>query len=88
MDEVIGHAHAGATWSQAPEATIVELVEGACRRDPDRPLLIFEDGLILTRRDLAARAESFAAALGERVVPGERVAIVLCGANTDPADLA
>jgi carnitine-CoA ligase len=77
LNEVIGHAHAGTAWSQAPEATIIELVEGACRRDPDRPLLIFEDGPILTRRDLAVRVESFAAALSERVTSGERVAILL-----------
>jgi crotonobetaine/carnitine-CoA ligase len=71
------HEHAGAPWSQAPEATIIELVLDACRRDPGRPLLIFEDGLTVTRRDLRARIESFAAAVRDRIAPGDRVAIIL-----------
>jgi crotonobetaine/carnitine-CoA ligase len=77
LSPVVQHEHAGVAWSQAPEATIIELVRDACRRDPDRPLLIFEDGLAVTRRDLAARIESFAAELRRRIEPGDRVAIVL-----------
>ena len=77
LSTVVQHEHAGAAWSQAPETTIVELVRDACRRDPDRPLLIFEDGLTVTRRDLMTRVESFAAALRDRIAPGDRVAIIL-----------
>jgi len=77
LNAVVRHAHAGAPWSQAPESTVIELVRDACQRDPDRPLLIFEDGLTVTRRDLAARVESFAAALAERIGPGDMVAIIL-----------
>ncbi len=77
MNAVVRHEHAGAPWSQAPENTVIELVAGACQRDPDRPLLIFEDGLTVTRRDLATRVESFAAALKERIGPGDMVAIIL-----------
>src|SRR5262245_58758198 len=77
MHTVVRHEYAGAAWSQAPETTIIELVREACLRDPDRPLLIFEDGLTLTSRDLSARIESFAAALRERIAPGDRVAIIL-----------
>jgi crotonobetaine/carnitine-CoA ligase len=77
LNASVRHAHAGAPWSQAPESTVIELVRDACRRDPDRPLLIFEDGLAVTRRDLAARVESFAAALRERIGPGDMVAIIL-----------
>ena len=77
LSTVVQHEHAGAAWSQAPETTIIELVRDACRRDPDRPLLIFEDGLTVTRRDLMTRVESFAAALRDRIAPGDRVAIIL-----------
>jgi crotonobetaine/carnitine-CoA ligase len=77
LNAVVRHSHAGAPWSQAPERTVIELVAGACQRDPDRPLLIFEDGLTVTRRDLATRVESFAAALAERIRPGDMVAIIL-----------
>ena len=77
MNAVVRHSHAGAPWSQAPDNTVIDLVRDACQRDPDRPLLIFEDGLTVTRRDLATRVESFAAALAERIRPGDMVAIIL-----------
>jgi crotonobetaine/carnitine-CoA ligase len=77
LSTVVQHEHAGAAWSQVPETTIIELVRDACRRDPDRPLLIFEDGLTVTRRDLMTRVESFAAALRDRIAPGDRVAVIL-----------
>ena len=76
MNAVV-HQHAGEPWSQAPESTVIELVRDACQRDPDRPLLVFEDGLTVTRRDLAARVESFAAALRGCIGPGDMVAIIL-----------
>jgi carnitine-CoA ligase len=77
LNAVVRHEHAGAPWSQAPENTIIDLVRDACRRDPDRPLLIFEDKLTVTRRDLAVRIERFADALRERIQPGDMVAIIL-----------
>ena len=77
MRTVVHHEDVGEPWSQAPEMTIIELVSAACRRDPDRPLLIFEDGLTVTRRDLVTRIESFAAALRDHIGPGDRVAIIL-----------
>ena len=77
MSTVVQHQNAGVAWSQAPETTIIELVRDACQRDPDRPLLIFEDGLTVTRRDLVTRVETFAAAVRNRIAPGDRVAIIL-----------
>ncbi len=77
MSSVVRHENAGGAWSQAPETTIIELVRDACRRDPGRPLLIFEDGLTLTRRDLLTRIESCAAALRPRITLGDRVAVIL-----------
>ncbi|HCU96291.1 MAG TPA: acyl-CoA synthetase [Actinobacteria bacterium] len=77
MSTVVQHQNAGVAWSQVPETTIIELVRDACQRDPDRPLLIFEDGLTVTRRDLVTRVETFAAAVRNRIAPGDRVAIIL-----------
>jgi crotonobetaine/carnitine-CoA ligase len=71
------HEHAGAAWSAVPAGTVIELVRNACLSEPGRPLLIFEDGLTLTRGQLLDRVERFAGALRDRVRPGERVAIVL-----------
>jgi crotonobetaine/carnitine-CoA ligase len=73
----VRHEHAGAAWSAAPQATIIDLVRDAYRRDPDRPLLIFEDGLTVTTRDLVTRIERFAGAMRDRIAPGDRVAIML-----------
>lgn len=62
-------------------------------------LLVSDEAIIEARRDLWSRfriavehgaAAAWAALLtgGHRPRPGERVAVVLCGANTDPSDLA
>jgi carnitine-CoA ligase len=64
-------------WSGIPRRSVIEIVTAACRRDPDRAAMIFEDGLVVTREDVLSRAERFAAYLGERIKPGERVAIML-----------
>ncbi len=44
----------------APDRDIVELVRDACQADPDRPALIFEDGVSVSRGRLWAEIESFA----------------------------
>jgi threonine dehydratase len=63
-----------------------------------RPVLVTDDDILAARRELwtdyrivveAGAAAALAALSSKAYVPepGERVAIVLCGANTDPADL-
>jgi carnitine-CoA ligase len=56
---------------------IITLAREALERDPDRPLLVFEDGLTLTRRDVQERVEALAGYLTTRIGPGDRVAIML-----------
>jgi crotonobetaine/carnitine-CoA ligase len=56
---------------------IVELARLGCERNPGAPAIIFEDGLVLGRRELLNRVESFASYLKDRVSPGDRVAIIL-----------
>ena len=63
--------------SGAPGRDIVELVRDACRADPDRPALIFEDGVSVSRRRLLAEIESFAGYLSTRIEPGDRVAVMM-----------
>ena len=77
MTESVHFESAGEPWSAAPSGTIIELVVEACRRDPDRPLLIFEDGLTMNRRELLDRIERFGGYLQGRIQPGDRVAIIL-----------
>jgi crotonobetaine/carnitine-CoA ligase len=58
-------------------ASIVELVDQACRRAPERPALIFEEGLAVTRQDFLDQIERFAGYLAGRTAPGERIAVML-----------
>lgn len=55
-------------------ATLVELVGRAGTLEPDRPALIFEDGVSITRGELLERCETFAGYLREQLQPGQMVA--------------
>ncbi len=52
-------------------------VMAACRSEPEKPALIFEDGVVVTRGQLWREAESFAGYLQPRREPGDRVAIMM-----------
>jgi carnitine-CoA ligase len=67
----------GEPWSAAPQATVIQLVDEACRRWPDSPAMIFEDGPVVTYAQLLAASERFAGYLAERVQPGDAVAVIL-----------
>jgi len=58
-------------------ATIVSLVAEAGATDADAPALIWEDGLVVSRGELLARAEQFAGYLAEVTRPGEAVAAMM-----------
>jgi crotonobetaine/carnitine-CoA ligase len=60
-----------------PDRDLVEVVRAACRADPDRPALIFEDGVRVSRARLWAEIESFAGYLSSRIGPGDRVAVMM-----------
>ena len=53
------------------------VVEQACRRRPDEPVLIFEDGLTVSRRTLWNEVVSFASYLAGQITTGDRVAVML-----------
>jgi crotonobetaine/carnitine-CoA ligase len=61
----------------ATARSVVALLRDSCERWPDRPVIAFEDGLEVTRRELRALVEAFAATLPERIRPGERVALAM-----------
>ncbi|WP_280478222.1 serine/threonine dehydratase [Nocardia asiatica] len=78
-----------------------ELALTAARRYEVDSVLVEDAAIVATRRGLWAEhrlavehaaATALAAVLGDepafRSAPGERVCVVLCGANTDPSDLA
>ncbi len=77
MNERAGWRDVGPQWGAAPQQTIIQLVDEACRQWPDSQAMIFEDGLVVTYADLLAASEHFAGYLAERVQPGEAVAVIL-----------
>jgi crotonobetaine/carnitine-CoA ligase len=83
MSEAPAAETATAAWPPLGEqgkglpADVVTLVGEACDRDPERPALIFEDGVTVTRGQFKRAVESFAGYLARRIEPGDRVAIVL-----------
>lgn len=74
---VASHGDIGPDGSAVPDATIVALLARACHGDPERPLILTEDGLRLTRGEFLARCERLAGHLATRISPGDRVAVML-----------
>lgn len=77
MSEQVTHRHAGPQWSMCNARTLIDFVHGHCQRLPDKPILFYEDGLVVTRRELLDLAERFAGYLRGRIGPGDKVAIML-----------
>jgi carnitine-CoA ligase len=77
MQERVGWREAAEPWSAAPQRTVIELVDEACRTWPDAPAMIFEDGLVVTYAQLLDASERFAGYLAERIQPGDTVAVIM-----------
>ncbi len=77
MTATLSHGDAGKPWSAIPFQDVIALVHKGCVEDPERPALIIEDGLTLTRREFLERCERFAGYLSSRVQPGDNVVVML-----------
>jgi len=81
------------TWQGALEVAQHQLVDSVLVTDDELNAarrLLWEDRRILVEHGTAAALAALltsAAGRGFRPKPGEKVAVVLCGANTDPRDL-
>ena len=73
MSERVRHRVDSADWSAVPHPHVIELVRQGCAEDPERPAIILEDGLIVTRRELLDRSQRFAGYLRSRLKLGDRV---------------
>ena len=73
----VTHRHAGAPWSVCDARTLAEFLDRHGNRRTDVPLLIYEDGLSVTRGELLDLSERFAAYLADRIGRGDRVAVML-----------
>jgi crotonobetaine/carnitine-CoA ligase len=71
------HGEMVSPWSAVRHSSCTALVAQGCLEDPDRPAIIIEDGLVVTRRELLERCEHFAAFLEGHLKPGDRVAVML-----------
>ena len=71
------HRHAGAPWSMCDAPTLTAFLDRHGKRLADVPVLIYEDGLRVTRGELLDLSERFAAHLADRIGQGDRVAIML-----------
>ncbi len=77
MSAPVTHRDLPPEWSSVPQQTIVEILDEAARDDPERPAIIVEDGLVLTRAELLARSARFAGWLSGRIRAFDRVAVML-----------
>ena len=75
--EWVTHGDVPPDGTAVPQQTIIELLAKGCHEDPERPLILIEDGLRMTRRDFLRRCEVFAGHLRTFVQPGDRVAVML-----------
>jgi carnitine-CoA ligase len=71
------HTAIAPAWSAVKHSSCTALIAQGCSEDPERPAIIVEDGLVVTRRELLERCEHFAGYLQEHLKPGDRVAVML-----------
>ncbi len=77
MTAKVAHPGIGPSWSAVKHQTCAALVAEGCRDEPERPAIIVEDGLVVTRRELLQRVEHFSGYLKPRLKPGDRVVVML-----------
>ena len=56
---------------------VVAVVREACEREPQKPALIFEDGVVVSREEFRRAVEVFAGYLAGHVDPGDRIVMML-----------
>lgn len=77
MSETATHRDLPPEWSCVPQQTLIEILHGTAIEDPERPAIIVEDGLVVTRGELLERCQRFAGYLEGRIGPFDHVAVML-----------
>lgn len=77
QEGIVRHTGVAPPWSAVGFTSVVEMAEIGCSRWLDRPAIIFEDGLQITRHELLNRSLRFAVSLISQAAPGSRIAIML-----------
>lgn len=73
----ITHQNVAPDWSAVPQQTVIEVLAKGCLEDPERPVIIVEDGPVMTRREFLDRCQHFAGYLSDKVNAGDRVVVML-----------
>lgn len=73
----VRHRDVAPEWAAVPQRTVIEIVAQGCLEDPERPAIIIEGGITMTRRVFLDRCQRFAGYLSSRVKPGDRVVMML-----------
>lgn len=76
-DGWIRHLDVAPDWTAVPQQTVIEVLAQGCLEDPERPAIIIEDGVRMTRRDFLDRCQRFAGYLRDKIKPGDRVVMML-----------
>jgi crotonobetaine/carnitine-CoA ligase len=77
VDGTVRHRDVGAAWSVCTSRTLIDHLLRDVDRHPNQPLLFFEDGLTVGRREFLDLCERLGGYLRSRVQPGDRVAVAL-----------
>lgn len=73
----VEHQDVAPDWSAVPQQTVIEVLAKGCLEDPERPVIIIEDGPVMTRREFLDRCQRFAGYLSDKVKLGDRVVVML-----------
>ncbi len=74
---LVKHDDAGAPWSGVGCKTVIEIIDRACRAQPDKPVMVFEEGLSISRRQFQAQIERFAGYIARRTKPGDKIVLMM-----------
>lgn len=73
----VRHENVAPDWSAVSARHVIELLHAGCIEDPERPAIIIDGGLRMTRREFLRSCQRFAGYLAGKTRPGDRVVLML-----------
>jgi crotonobetaine/carnitine-CoA ligase len=75
--EQVKHGNIGEIWSVAKARHLIEHIVAGCKRNPDLPLVVMEDGPQIGRAEFLQQLAQFGGYLKPHIKPGDRVGLCL-----------